>query len=462
MDYENLLNQNLPINYILAIILLVCLVIEAGLKWSKSWVIPGILVYGTIGIWYFIEIIYTPEKYLSFPTDIVEISFSQVIIFLVAFRLLVPYFTKVLTPKTFNTLPEFRLITLSPEHLLSILASIWLLILLWGLSQANWNIMGALLPLGGRSHSTFLFTRSALGGSTGFIISSLAYIYNLICSFFGVLLLFQKRWTAKIFNFSLIVISWPMFMFSGTRNIFLAMVVPAFLAYLIVSKQKWWVKLLGSLVSFLVVNYILTVIITFRNVGFEGYLSQIWQTGEIAVPETKHQGLNMALELFYINSFLQQGSLSLHYGYDYLVELLNWVPRFLWPDKPFIGLDYAQLRSPGKGGLAISATVSRGLIGGGVMNFGTIFGPIAPAFLMAVWSGIIARLWSQRYSILRFALFLVALGITPNLGRDFTILVLWPIIFGYFLILYLERIERKKMRKFYTLYQTNSKFDSFK
>ncbi len=338
------------------------------------------------------------------------------------------------------------------------------------MGQVNWNIMGALLPLGGRSNSTFLFTRGALGGSTGFIISSLAYIYNLICSFFGVLLIFKKRWTAQFFNFALILIAWPRFIFSGTRNSFLAMVVPAFLAYLILSKQKWWLKLFSTLLGFVIVNYILTMIIAFRNVGFENYLSQIWQTGEIAIPETKHQGLNMALELFYINSFLQQGSLSLHYGYDYLVEALNWVPRFLWTDKPFIGLEYAQLRSPGKGALGISATVSRGLIGGGVLNFGLIFGPVAPAFLMAVWSGvapaflmavwsgIIARFWSQRYSILRFALFLVALGITPNLGRDFTLLVLWPIIFGYFIVLYIEGIERKRLRQLESLYQPVSKF----
>jgi hypothetical protein len=452
MDYGNSFSQELPTNYILALILLLCLFIETCLKQRQNWVIPAMLVYGTVGLWYFVEIIYTPKNYQSFPNEIVESGFSQVIIFLVAFRLFVPYFTNKLTPKTFNTLPEFSLITLQPEQLLSILASIWLVILIWGLSQVNWNIMGALLPVGGRSNNTFLFTRGALGGSTGFIISSLGYIYTLICSFFGVLLLFQTRLFAKFINLALIIISWPMFMFSGTRNSFLVMIVPSFLAYVILSKQKWWVKLLSTLLGFVIINYILSVIIAFRNVGFENYFSELWRTGHIEIPKTQHHGLNMAEELFYINSFLQQGSLSLHYGYDYLVEALNWVPRFLWPDKPFIGLDYAQLRAPGKGEMGITATVSRGLIGGGVINFGFIFGPIAPAFMMAVWSGIIARFWSQRYSILRFGLFLIALGITPNLGRDFSILVLWPIIFGYFLILYLERIERKRLRKFYALY----------
>ncbi len=148
MDYGNIFTQELPTTYTLAVILLVCLFLETCFKRRQPWSIPAMLTYGTVGLWYFVEIIYTPENYQSFPSDIVELGFSQVTIFLFAFRLLVPYFTKQLTPKTFNTLPQFSLITLRPEHLLYILASIWLIILLLGLSQVNWNIMGALLPLG--------------------------------------------------------------------------------------------------------------------------------------------------------------------------------------------------------------------------------------------------------------------------------------------------------------------------
>ena len=444
MNYESTNTQSLPFAIILAFILLMYLVIEVLVKWKKRWAIPAILTYGTIGMWYFTEIIYTPEVYISFPPNIVEFAFIQVIVFLLSFRLFVPCIVDKFSPKKFNSLPT-NIIMLKPDRLLYILAGIWALLLTIGLSQANWDITGVLFPLGSRSGSVVLFSRAAIGGSFDFLVSTASYIYNLICSLFGVTVFFQKKINAKIMNISLMIISWPMFVFLGTRNALLFIIVPFCLTYLFVSNQKIWVKLLVASLGFVVVNYLMTIMIAFRNVGFEDYLSRIWEQG-IVVPENKHDGLNMAEELFYINSYLDKGIISISYGNDYLIDILNFIPRGVWADKPFIGLEYAQLRAPGSGDSGISATISRGLIGGGVMNFGTILGPIAPAFLMASWSGILARFWQQRTSILRFSLFLVGLGVTPNLGRDFTLLVLWPIVFGYLITLYLERREQKKRR----------------
>ena len=444
MNYESTNIQSLPLAFILASVLLMYLVIEVLIKWKKRWAIPAILTYGTIGMWYFTEIIYTPEVYISFPPNIVELAFIQVIVFLLSFRLFAPYIVDKLSPKVFNSLAT-NIIILKADQLLYILAGVWALLLTVGLSQANWDITGVLLPVRARAGSISLFSRAGIGGSFDFLVSTAGYIYNLICSLFGVIVFFQKKINARIMNICLMIISWPMFVLLGTRNALLFIILPFFLTYLFVSNQKIWVKLLVASLSFVVVNYLMTIMIAFRNVGFEDYLSHIWEQG-IVVPENKHEGLNMAEELFYINSYLDKSIISLNYGSDYLAEIFNVIPRGLWPDKPFIGLEYAQLRAPGAGNSGIDATISRGLIGGGVMNFGTILGPIAPAFLMAVWCGILARFWQQRASILRFALFLVGLGVTPNLGRDFTLLVLWPIVFGYFITLYIERREQKKRR----------------
>jgi hypothetical protein len=152
----------------------------------------------------------------------------------------------------------------------------------------------------------------------------------------------------------------------------------------------------------------------------------------------------MAEELFNINRFYEQRQLTLQYGFDYWAEALNIIPRFIFPDKPSIGYEYNLLRSPGSG---IQATIAAGLIGRGVMNFGPWFGPVIPGILMAIWAGFLARLWSQRRSILRLGLFLVGLGITPNLGRDITLLVLWPMVFGYVVVRYLETLERRRSVK---------------
>ena len=84
--------------------------------------------------------------------------------------------------------------------------------------------------------------------------------------------------------------------------------------------------------------------------------------------------------------------------------------------------------------LGVFATVSTGMIGGGVLNFGQIFGPVAAGILMALWTGLLIRWWEQRKSLLRLALFMLGAGLTFNLGRDISLLVLWPVIFAYGLV----------------------------
>jgi len=52
--------------------------------------------------------------------------------------------------------------------------------------------------------------------------------------------------------------------------------------------------------------------------------------------------------------------------------------------------------------------------------------------LMALWTSLLLRWWEQRQSLLRFMLFMLGIGLTFNLGRDITLLVLWPVVFAYF------------------------------
>ncbi|WP_242034229.1 hypothetical protein [Richelia sinica] len=303
----------------------------------------------------------------------------------------------------------------------------------------DWNFLQALFPQGGR-WSAKLWARGAVGEGSDFIISAAGYIYSLVCAMFGVLIFFQRQRQAKIINLIMIIISWPSFLLSGTRNTFLAVSVPAYMTYIFTSRHKWWVKAGISVGIFFVFNYLMLIIINFRDSGILAYFE-----GNATInPEVKHNGLNMAEELFYINNFYEQKQLTLQYGLDYWAEAMNIIPRFILPDKPLIGYEYNALRAPASG---INATIAAGFIGRGVMNFGPCLGPIAPAILLGVWAGFLARLWTQRVSILRLALFLVGLGITPNLGRDITLLVLWPMIFGYVIVRYLERLERRRLLK---------------
>jgi hypothetical protein len=87
------------------------------------------------------------------------------------------------------------------------------------------------------------------------------------------------------------------------------------------------------------------------------------------------------------------------------------------------------------------------MIGGGVLNFGQILGPIAAGILMALWTGLLIRWWEQRKSLLRLVLFMLGAGLTFNLGRDITLLVLWPAIFAYCFVRLIEIWSTKRFQQ---------------
>src|SRR5215475_6864497 len=62
-----------------------------------------------------------------------------------------------------------------------------------------------------------------------------------------------------------------------------------------------------------------------------------------------HDGLDMFEELCWINTFSEDGSYKPNWGQRYFAELVNPIPRSLWPGKPFIGIDYSIARGQAGG-----------------------------------------------------------------------------------------------------------------
>ena len=178
--------------------------------------------------------------------------------------------------------------------------------------------------------------------------------------------------------------------------------------------------------------------VAFRGTGFREVLASE-NPYALMDEDSTQSGLNMIQELCFVNAYLETGGTSPAYGARYLNELLNFIPRVIWPSKPMIGIDYAKWRGfesehDENDELGVNTTVSSGMIGGGVLNFGQIFGPVAAGILMALWTGLLIRWWEQRKSLLRLVLFMLGVGLTFNLGRDISMLVLWPVIFAYFFV----------------------------
>ncbi len=422
----------LPAYYWVSVAIAAYLLVEALVRNREAWARPAIAVYLTIGGWYFTEPFYFELDFFVHDPAAISAAYGQVGLFLVAFRMMVGPLSRTFAPpldRRGRALPEFPV-----GRLLGAAAVLWVVVLLFGVWRMQGDLFHSLFPTGGRTAPN-MWSRAAGqdAGATGFIVSSASYIYVLVLAVFGMLLPFSRTGTQRTVALILIAISWPFAFLQGSRNLLLAVAMPSLLSYYFFDRANRVQKLAVCAIAFLVLNYAMTLMISLRDVGFSGFLH-----GD-KVNYQPHNGLNMASELVYINEFLDRGMLHLSYGGRYLAELVNFVPRAIWPNKPLIGIDYAVLR--GFGGqqrdTGVYATLSTGVIGQGVVNFGRLLGPMVAALLMSAWVGLLARLWVQR-TLLRACLFLLGIGLTFNMGRDLSLLVMWPFVFAFVAVKYLE------------------------
>lgn len=435
--------MDFPISFILAAALLTGLGVELFFRRRVVWAIPAAIIYATVLAWYFGDYLGYPERYEAMPELFVASGFWQVFIFLVIFRVLMPKVARHFCQSVSASVegPSFKS---SDNALLLGAASLWAVLIALGMWRMNWDVSAALFPIDSRAGS-LMWDRAAAGdaGPTGFLVSTGAYLYLLVCSFFGVLFVLERNISHRLTCLALTGLTWPYFLLSGLRNQFLAVMMPTAFAYVLFSRQKWLLKVALLAICFFVLDSAFRIVVNYRNVGFRE-LFDPEQREEIEQMELPHEGLNMFQELCFINIYSYTGEMRMTMGREYLANALNVVPRIIWPGKPMVGIEYSKWRGFGgeENDTGISTGISTGLIGQGVLEFGPYFGPIAPALLMALWAGLLGRWWSQRTSRLRLILFLLGVGVTFNLGRNITLFTLWPIVFAYVIVRVVERFSR--------------------
>ncbi|MDO7840928.1 hypothetical protein [Sphingomonas immobilis] len=428
MDLDFATIYALPAAYWLSMMALMLLSAEALFRLRDSWSLPALMVYFTVFGWYMMEPINSPET-MAFGDEELSTAYLTVFFFLAAFRGLVTVLAKMFAAK--KDVQGLSVDAIPAEKLFLVIGGLWLVLLSFGTWRMDGNLFATLLPLDSRAGvSMWQRAAGADAGSLGFLVSMAAYLYTLVLAMFGMLLPLMKRPLFRVLCVVAILISWPYIFLQGSRNLTLAVFVPMVFSFVFFTKAKMWIKGSSLLAAALFVNWALKEIITFRNYGFN-------YSGDIE--QEKHLGLNMASELIYCTTFVKTGVVSLAWGMNTMAELANVVPRALWVNKPLIGIDYAIARgfAGGASDTGVFATISTGMIGQGVLEFGNILGPLYSALLMAIWAAWLARLREQK-SLTRTCLFLVGMGLTFNLGRNITLLVLWPMVFGFMLVLGLE------------------------
>jgi oligosaccharide repeat unit polymerase len=420
--------------YLAAAVLLV-LTVESCVKLLKrdSFGI-AVVIYLTVFAWYFVDPFLNPEEYDYLPSFLLGQSYGQVLLFLIGFRFVVPTATRwILSRRSNGVFAAMQHLT--PEQILVACGTIWLLLFAIGTARMGGDVIGAVFPVDSRAGVT-MWGRGAIESSAaGFLIASAAYVFNAVTASFGVLIFFQRTRFWRRVAGVMFAITLPYFFFEGARSHFLAAILPFIVTYLLYGRHPLLVRFVLLAVAFVCLDQGFRFVTAFRDTGFRDLLAA--KNPYNVVEETLPQvGLNMIEELCFVNAYLDSGEASPAYGARYLNELLNFIPRAIWPSKPLLGIDYAIWRGfeSDEGDLGVNTTVATGMIGGGVLNFGQILGPVAAGILMAFWTGLLIRWWRQRNSLLRLMLFMLGVSLTFNMGRDITLLVLWPVIFAYFFV----------------------------
>jgi oligosaccharide repeat unit polymerase len=421
------------LTFYLAAVVLVALTAESCIKLlnrDNFGITVG--VYVTVFAWYFVDPFINPEQYDYLPSSSLGQSYGQVLLFLIGFRVFAPVAIRWIVRRRSSGVFNTRL---TPEQILIAVTSLWLVLLIIGIARMGGDVMGAVFPLDGRAGPTMWGRGAVESSASGFLISFAGYVFNAVAAFLGVLIFFQRSIAWRLLAGAVFAITLPYFFFAGARSHFLAAVMPFILTYLFYGRHLLILKLAILAIAFFCLNEGFKFVTAFRLGGFREVLASE-NPYELLGEDSTQSGLNMIQELCFVNTYLETGNGSPAYGARYLNELLNFIPRMIWPSKPLIGIDYAKWRGfeSEDDELGVNTTVSSGMIGGGVLNFGKILGPVAAGILMALWSGLLIRWWKQRKSLLRLVLFMLGAGLTFNLGRDISMLVLWPVIFAYFFV----------------------------
>ena len=427
--------------------------------------IPLGAVLGTLGVWYFGDALYNDyQRYaVEIGAQYLEAAWWQVALFILALLIFVQMLHRSMNRRLLADRSEFwELMNLggidNPEFqrrldvATRLIVGVWLGLMAIALLRSNFDFLGLFAPyISGRYNP---WGRGRVGGGFDALISFANYLQIMLVAAFGIVAAIAKNRRTRMIGLIITAVSLPWFLLDRTRNTMLAVALPGFLAWLFLRfRGGMFAKVAIVAGAFLVTEAWMTFVIdsrgggdiarTFSKIGVGGVIQQVEET------ETKHQGLNMLEELAWINSFIDKGTYAANNGQRYFAELVNPIPRVIWPNKPMIGIDYAIARGQlyGDAGDAqggVGATISTGMIGQGVVNFGGFFGVLAAALLMAYWVVILARQDLLGVKMGRMLLFFIGCVLTFNLGRDITLITLYPFLFGYFMLAFWAKTHGEK------------------
>jgi hypothetical protein len=444
----------LPLPFWLVLVAIIFFGLKAWRLVETGLGIPMLAVLLTISTWYVGDVLYNDYSSYLVETDktALESAWWEVFLFVCVFGLLAPVIHQFFNSNYLGR--PSRMISLVRHGGLNsakfqnqidkaclLLGALWLAMMIVAVIRTDFDFKGLFLPFLGQKDDPW--GRGRVGGSALDAVLALAgYCQIALAATFGVIAALSCRPRTLFIAILICLLTLPGYIFDRARSYMLATLLPGFLSLVFLRiRGNVFVRVAILAVGFFVLEGWFKYVIEYRAAGsiaaiFHAKIDFLDEDPEAG----KHYGLNMFEELGYINFFIKDGSYRPNWGERYFAELVNPIPRVIWPGKPLIGIDYAVARGltyddAGDSDAGVGGTVSTGMIGQGVVNFGGILGPVAAALLMALWVSILARQDLLGAEPGRLFLYVLGLVLTFNMGRDITLLVLYPFCFGYLLLL---------------------------
>ncbi|BDS07652.1 hypothetical protein NT6N_26920 [Oceaniferula spumae] len=457
-----------PVSFFLSIIALVPCSIYAWMNRRSGWGLPMLMVLGTTAVWYHGDGLYNDyERYrLTMGESALNAAWWQVLLFTVTFAIIVKPIHKAVNRRYLSRGSYLMLfaetnrikhptVQRQIDQLAMAMLFAWAILMTIALIRTNYNFSGMFAPyLGERGYP---WIRGRMGGGISALLSLAGYLQILMTAGFGVIAALSTNPKTRSVAIAVCCLAFPYYIFDRTRNAMIATMLPGLLAWVFIRIEGGlWKKAAILLVAFMITNVWFMFVVE-NPIGRGVSVAEALENAQkdesdfdnVVKKESKHEGLSMFSELGYMNDFFDRGTFAPSWGGRYFAEVANIVPRGIWKDKPTIGVDYALARGFGSdvnvvhtGG--ISASIATGMIGQGVVNFGRLFGPMTAALLMSLWVAILARQDLMGRDPARLLLCVVGLILTFNMGRDITLLVLYPFVFGLILIKVFNYYKKRK------------------
>jgi hypothetical protein len=463
-----------PVSFFISALALIGASLFAWKHRRDGWGLPMGAVLGTVAVWYHGDGLYNDYEHYRFTIGDAATSAAwwQVLLFIVTLLFLVKPIHQQLNQRFLKRRSNLLIYATSDkirhpnmqrniDQLANALLVCWIILMTIALARKGWDFGGVFFPYL-EGYKVQPWARGRVGGGISAILSLAGYVQILLTAGFGVVAAVSTNPKTRMMAITVCFLAFPYYIFDRTRNPMIATMGPGLLAWVFIGLRARMIVKVGILLAaFLLANFWFMVVVQSnmnRGVTVGNALESLKSEkseGVGGIDEEKegpkHEGLSMYSELALMNDLFDAGTYKPTWGKRYFAEVVNVIPRGLWKNKPLVGVDYALARGFGNkegegsaSGAGITASIATGMIGQGVANFGRFLGPVCAALLMAIWVSILARL-DLRGDSARLILCVVGMILTFNMGRDITLFVLYPFVFGYMLLLGWEWWRKKKM-----------------